>query len=325
MIAPCRQFLFFVGPLWFVGPLLLVGPAIAGDHQPTPAPPDPSYSDIRVAAVPNPSESSAINKKSYQLRYKLRPGDTLRYEVDHQASVRSTMEGTSQKALTRSQSVKAWKVLNVFPDGQIELQHTVERVRMTNKLPDQAEQSYDSRDDDTPPPGFEDAAKAIGVPLSIVRITPWGQLMKREELHHQPAADPSAPITVLLPKHPVAIGASWNEPRDITVNLTEGEGTKAIKTRRHMRLESVVDGVATIRAQHQVLSPVTPPIEAQLAQRLMTGTIKFDINSGRILSQRIDVDKNVLGFAGPTSSMHYVMRMKERLVKRPAKVARRKK
>ena len=283
---------------------------------------------IAGAAFAAPSPTPAAPEKgakTYELRYKLKPGDTLRYEVDHQASVRSTMEGSTQKALTRSQSVKAWKVTDVLPNGEIELLHTVERVRMTNKLPEQAEQRYDSKEDKTPPPGFEDASKAVGVPLSKVRITAWGKLVDREELHHQPAADPNAPITVLLPEEPIAIGDSWDEPQEITVRLSDGEGTKAIKTRRHLTLKSVKDGVALIKAEHQVLTPVTPPIEAQLAQRLMSGTIKFDLESGRILFQQMNVDKRVLGFAGQTSSMHYVMRMKERLVERPAKVASRKK
>ena len=44
----------------------------------------------------------------------------------------------------------------------------------------------------------------------------------------------------------------------------------------------------------------------------MKGTVRFDIDNGRIDSQLFEVDKRVLGFAGPTSSMHYVMRMEEK-------------
>jgi hypothetical protein len=55
----------------------------------------------------------------------------------------------------------------------------------------------------------------------------------------------------------------------------------------------------------------------------MKGTARFDIEKGRIDSQLFEVDKRVLGFAGPTSSMHYVMRMEEKftdekLVARPS-------
>ena len=51
----------------------------------------------------------------------------------------------------------------------------------------------------------------------------------------------------------------------------------------------------------------------------MKGTVRFDLDAGRIDSQHFEVDKRVLGFAGPTSSMHYVMQMEERITE--AKVA----
>jgi hypothetical protein len=35
----------------------------------------------------------------------------------------------------------------------------------------------------------------------------------------------------------------------------------------------------------------------------------------------MDIDKRILGFAGPTSSMQYVMRMEEKLLEPPKKVA----
>lgn len=278
----------------------------------------------RIALLVCLLASTADAAEDYTLRYKFSTGDVIRYEVDHKANIRSTVERTSQEAKSRTESTKAWKVLDVMPSGEIELQTVVERVKMTNRLPDRAEMVYDSEKDKTPTPGFEDAAKAVGVPLSTIRMTPWGEVVDRKIEHHQPAADPNAPITVLLPEKPIAVGDSWNEPQEIKVKLAEG-GTKMIQTRRHFTLQSVKNGVANIKATQQVLSTVTPEVEAQLAQRLMTGTIRFDIKRGRILSQQMDVDKRVLGFAGPTSSMHYVMRMTERLLDNAAaKTARRK-
>ena len=53
----------------------------------------------------------------------------------------------------------------------------------------------------------------------------------------------------------------------------------------------------------------------------MNGTVRFDITAGRILSQEMNVDRRVLGYAGPTSSMHYVMQMKERLLEDVPEVA----
>jgi len=259
------------------------------------------------------TDPDAPSGKKYQLTYRLQPGDELRYAIDHRASVRSTIEGTTQTAVTRSESVKLWKVIDVMPDGEIEFMQMVESVRMTNKLPDRAEMVYDSREDQTPPPGFEDAAAAVGVPLSVIRMSPRGEVIDREVKHRQPAADTDAPVTLPLPPEPVAVGDPWNEPRTVSVQTQDG-AKRDIQTRRRYELTKVAHGIASIKVAYQVLSPVDPTIEAQLVQRLLKGTVKFDIQAGRIVSQRMDVDQRVLGFAGPTSSMHYVMRMEEELL-----------
>ena len=255
------------------------------------------------------------------LAYKFKAGDILRYTIDHRASVQSTIEGTTQKAVTRSESLKVWKVQDVMSDGEIEFIHMVDRVKMTNRLPDRAEMVYDSEKDKTPPPGFEDAARAVGTPLSLIRMSPRGEVIEREVKHHQPAADTEAPVTLLLPAEPVAVGDTWNEPRTVAVRTADG-ASREVKTRRHFELTKVSNGIATIEASYQVLSSVDPAIQSQLVQRLMKGTVKFDIEKGQVVSQRMEVDERVLGFAGPTSSMHYVMLMTEDLEENENSIAR---
>ncbi len=258
-------------------------------------------------------DAAAAGQPTYDLRYNLATGDVLRYDVHHRASIRSTIDESTQAARTQTDSLKLWKVVDVLPSGDIEVMFVVDRIQMVNELPDRAPTSYDSQKDKTPPPGFEDAARAVGVPLSIVRMTPHGEVLNREVKHHQSAADQDGPVVVRLADKPVAVGATWDEPQDVTVDL-EGGGTKSIQTRRHFKLAGVEHGIATIDVTYQVLSPVNAQIEAQLVQRLMSGTVKFDLEAGRIASQQMDIDKRILGFAGPTSSMHYVMRLEEKLV-----------
>src|SRR5690606_4169858 len=118
------------------------------------------------------------------------------------------------------------------------------------------------------------------------------------------------PIALLLPAKPVKIGDTWDEPRTATVKLPDG-ATRDLKARRLYKLIKVVDGVAHIEVTYQVLSPMDPAMESQLAQRMMKGIARFDIERGRPIGQTFDVDKRVVGFAGPTSTMHYVMRMDE--------------
>lgn len=254
------------------------------------------------------------------LRYQLKPGETLKWEVDQRSSVRNTMEGTTQEAQTKTVSLKVWTVIDVMPDGEIEFLNSVERVRMENKLPDRAKMVFDSTSGDEPAPGFEDAARAVGVPLSSIRMSPRGEIIKHEIKHHQDAADPHEQAVMLLPEDRVAIGDSWNQPTKIRVKVGEG-GSKSINARRKYTLKSISAGVATIQSEFQVLSPTNAEIDAQLAHRVAEGTIRFDLDAGRILSQNFDGDRRVLGFAGPSSSMHLVTRMTEKLQTAPAEVA----
>jgi hypothetical protein len=304
----------------------LISPACA--KNPTnnaPAPKQPAAKDADAQANdPGDSEqgsdtpSAPSDGKKYDLKYKLSTGDVLRYTITHHAAIRSTIDQSTQAAETKTDSIKVWKVTDVLPNHQIEFMNVVEQVHMVNQLPDRAPTEYDSAKDKTPPPGYEDAAKAIGIPLSVVRMTPRGEVISHKIKYHQGAEEEDTQITVRLPDAPAAIGATWDEPFDINVQLQSGT-SKSLQTRRHYKLTDVSINVASIEVSYQILSPIDAEIESKLVGRLMKGTVRFDIAKGRILSQEYEVDKRVLGFAGATSSMHYIMQMKEELADSPAK------
>lgn len=295
----------------FFGVALVVVPAIAEETSVANATGGPAL----IALAPEKPTT-----KKYDLRYKLKRGDVLRYNVTHRASIRSTIEQETQAAQTRTDSVKAWKVTDVLKNGEIEFINIVERVHMVNQLPDKDPSEYDSDRDKTPPPGFEDAARNIGVPLSAVRISPRGKIERRDVKVRGASAEEDAPIALRLPEEPAAIGETWDEPFDVVVTV-DGGGTKSIQTRRHHELLNVASGIATIKVTYQVLSPIDAPIECQLVQRLMEGEVQFDIEAGRVVGQTMEIDKRILGFAGPTSSMQYIMRMEEKLIKKGEKTA----
>lgn len=250
---------------------------------------------------------------AYRLEYGFKMGEVVRFNVEHRASVRSTIEGTTQDVLTHTRSVKAWKITDVLPNGDIEFVNMVEQVKMTNKLADRAEMVYDSTKDQQAPAGWEDVARTVGEPLSVIRMTPQGEIVDRQIKHAQPASDADAPVALRLPDEKVKIGDTWSEPRTVTIKTADG-ANRDIQTRRLYKLVKVANDVADIEVTYQVLTPIDPPIEAQLVQRLLKGVARFDLQTGRVLSQTYDVDKRILGFAGPTSTMHYLMRMEEKAV-----------
>jgi hypothetical protein len=269
-----------------------------------------------LAAVADDSPApaqSAGGEATYLLRYKFQPGETLRWNVVHRVKVNTTVSGTTQTAETTSTSVKVWKALPAKKEGTHSFEHSVERVEMRQKLTGREEIVYNSQTDAAPPLGFEDAAKNVGVPLAVITIDGQGAVIDRERKRSTPS-DGDSQIVIPLPAEAVPVGHVWSFPYDVQVSLRSGE-SRQIKTRQRFTLESVDGGIASIRVETQVLTPVNDPeIEAQLIQRETRGTVRFDIAAGRIVEQRMDLDKSVLGFSGESSSLHYVMRFTEELL-----------
>lgn len=262
--------------------------------------------------------------EKHTLQYKFEMGEVLRYSVKHMTNIRTTIEGSSQEAESKSASIKAWKVTDVLPGDVMEFVHVVEEVRMSNRVPNRAVTVYDSRSDETPPPGFEQAARAVGVPLSLIRIKPSGEIVHREEKHPQPASSEDMPITMRLPDEPIAVGEQWDFTYDVEADRKSG-GKLQVRTRRVCTLKSVEGEIATIGVDYQILTPVSAFIESQLIERITKGTVRFDMKRGRLVSQRFDADKRVLGFHGDASSMHFVSRLEERLLKPGERLARKSK
>jgi hypothetical protein len=286
---------------------------------PTPTPPATTAA-TKPASV---DDAPQAGTKSYKLRYKFKPGETIRWDVEHRVKVRTTIASSSQAdeslastqtAETLSKSVKVWKVQSVDETGNATFVHSVDHVSMWQKYDGRQETHYDSDTDAVPPPGYGDVAKAIGKPLAELTIDPLGAVVKREEKFVQPTPAPEN-VTLPLPETAVAVGEEWTAPADISVDLPQQNIRKKIKARQLYRLDSVDDGIANIRLETQLLTPVNDPvIESQLVQSKANGTVRFDIAAGRVLSQQSDVDEHVTGFQGPASNMHYVMRFTEKLL-----------
>jgi len=294
-----------------LGALLASQCAAAADGLPT------------AGAPGQPADNAGQSAKpKHLLAYKFSAGETLRWAVSHNAVVETTIQGTTQVATTHSDSVKVWRVDDVSNGSVATVIYSVESVRMTNKLPNRAPQEYDSQKQDEPPPGFETVADAIGVPLTTMRINQHGAVLQREKQHAQSGSG-DGPVTMSLPSEPVAVGHVWMEPQSIEVRDKEGIARR-IEVRRRYELKKIDDGIATIEVEFQVLDPAVrndPTIMVQLVQRHNSGIIEFDIEHGRVIKQKLDVDRRVLDFSGPSSRMHYVMHFTERLLGPEEKVA----
>lgn len=276
-----------------------------------------------TAAVAEEAKPADANAAKYTLRYKFEPGQTLRWEVTHQAKIKTTVSGTTQTAETTSVSVKLWRVKEVKPDGTATFEHVVESVDMSQKLTGRQEVRYNSKTDKKAPLGFENVADSVGQVLSVVTLDSQGKILQRKRNQYKAAVDSEGPMTLPLPETPVAVGGTWSLPTELDVPM--GNGTvKKVKTEQKFTLKGVSNGVATIEVVTHILTPVHDPmVEAMLIQREASGTVRFDIDAGRVLGQQMDLDKNVVGFRGEASSLHYLTRFTEEFLPEGTKTASR--
>ncbi len=291
-------------------------PRTASSSRGGPAsPPGAASAPASLPGVKSAPPSAAPAK--YLLRYKFQPGQTLRWEVVHRARVETAIAGVSQTVETYSKSIKVWRVRAVAPDGTATFENSVEHVEMRQRSSGRMERHYNSQTDKNPPPEFQDVAQSVGVPLWAITLDPRGRIVKRQILKARPGTETQGQITVPLPEDPVAVGHTWTVP--LEVELAGNDGTvKKVKIQQSFTLESVEGTVATIRVASQVLTPLRDPAqEALLVQREPSGRVRFDIEAGRVLEEQMDVDKEVVGFAGKASTLHYRTRLTEKYLGPP--------
>lgn len=257
-----------------------------------------------------------LGTEEYKLRYRFVPGEVVRWKVVHLVTVETKIQGVSQTAKTSSASIKAWKILDADQSGKIRFAHVVESVNMWQGVSGRADVKYNSQTDEKPPEEYAHVAKSIGLPLATVTIDLSGKVLDRKSPTEGPNFNAGlGELTIPLPEGSVKVGSEWTVPDEVIVRL-EDRQIKKIKTRQLYTLQAVETGIATINVETQVLTPVDDPkVKSQLVQRLTSGSIKFDIDAGRVLSKQMDLDETVLGFNGADSSMAYRARFTEEIQK----------
>lgn len=269
----------------------------------------PTQPPSNTAAAPTTSQRSS----SISLRYKLKAGEALHSRVSHFANTRTKIASLEEDSESRTVSEKVWHVKSVDPQGNMTFEYSIEAVDLAQRVGDQEEIKYNSRNDKDVPDAYRKVSQSLGKPLAVVTISPDGQVVKRNNESNAPQLG-IGELTIPLPKEPVEIGGQWSTSRDCRAKLEDGT-YKTIKLRDLYVLEKVSAGVATIRVSSQPLTPINDPaIDSQIVQQLSRGEIKFDIDNGRMISKQLDWKDVVVGFRGPETSLKYDARFVEELL-----------
>jgi hypothetical protein len=259
-----------------------------------------------------------------RLAYRFTAGEIVRTRVVHLATVDTKIKGAAQTTKSRSVSTRAWRIRDIDAAGNITFDNVIERLEMWNSVDGRQEVSYDSETDKSPPPEFVHVAASVGKVLATIKIDPQGRILSRT--NNQPQFNPGiGELTIPFPpadKQPIRPGVTWSIPDELRLPLEDGT-IKKIQTQQQYRLEKVETGVATISVATQILTPVNDPkLQSQLVQRLQRGTIRFDVDAGRLLYKQLDIDEQVFGFSGANSHMQYLARFTEEPLKESQRTAK---
>ena len=272
---------------------------------------------------------------AYELVYRFKKGDQLRWKVMQQLRVKTSMEEKTDVIDTVSTSTKLWTVTEVDADGTATIEHLVEEANMhrkqtidefdrtaaainsdTQRRQESFESSYNSKTDKEVPSEYIQVSQSLNVPLLKLRISPKGELLDRVPLVPYTLGTLDSKILIPLPKGKVKVGETWKVPEEAA--LPQSNGTvKKVRLQKIYTLTSAKNGLAVITYQTERLSPIEEPaLEIQLFDKLASGRVELDLKTGHILRQRTDVKGYVLGFAGQTSSIDHVARLVEEFVVR---------
>ena len=259
-------------------------------------------------------------KQLYQLQYKFKKGETVRWNVEHTASTKMQMAGKSEESSSRSVTQKCWRVKSVDVHGNITFVHSFESIKAWQKVGDAEPVSYDSTKDKEAPEEYETTASQLKKPLAVITIKSDGAIIDRKSALKESAFGVGK-VTIPLPKDPIAIGKQWQVPK--LLNATDEFGNqKKLKARILYQLTEVRGTLASIKFKTEVLTPVkSQKVKSTIMQQLTEGLVVFDIKNGRPVAKQVQWDEKAVGFEGPDSLLTLVGKMTEKMVVEDVKQA----
>lgn len=289
---------------------------------------------------PNPSKAVRANKpkpSGFLLRYHFQVNQVVTYEVTHETKIMLTKGEFSTTDRNSSFTRKHFAVISVDENGTAILEPMIDSVKMSAQFGSQPAIEYDSQKNNKPPRGFAGVAKTIGKPLVRLKFSANGELIAAIPLLSRkvqsrvvknngpakPSNDPNKNFLIVFPKKPVQVGESWSD-RKLSATLRVMQGRLPLYREypilRTYKLDSVKGNLATISLTSASLKPISDPkLEAQIIQRLPSGTIVFDLKRGLIVSRTLKTDRKVIGLISAQSRLHVISNRVEKMI--PNKLA----
>jgi hypothetical protein len=232
-------------------------------------------------------------------------GQALNYKIKHNTSVIEVVDSVKNTSDSLLDLVNRWQVLDVDAQGVATLQLTLTAMRNEQKRGNGETLLFDSQNPDKSTPELrEQMKKYIGSTLAIVRIDGHGRV---HEVKQGSAATYEAepPFLVVFPEAKPMAGQAWRRPFNVVLDPPFGTGEKFEAEQRY-ECKSITGTKATVAmTTHFKTMPDNLRERLPLLQKDAVGEVVFDIQSGRLLSAQLTIDKTVENHQGKGSSYQF--------------------
>ena len=253
------------------------------------------------------------------LRHRFAVGDELRYEVVNESTIDMSRGEETQSVSHGSDSIKRYTVV-AAEDAAATLELRIEHVVMTAADHEGQPITFDSRGGGVPLE-FSGIAGTIGPVVARIRVDDRGQVIDVVDTlklgTEAGQFDQSNHHTLVpLPEEPVEVGSHWKQAFEVRIqSAPESKTTIPIKLLRTYTVDAIDGDQVMIGWRVRPLTPIGDPfIESNIAHRLLSGRIVFDVAAGRVVERSGRIESEIVGFSGPATLMKKVVVVSENLV-----------
>jgi hypothetical protein len=253
------------------------------------------------------------------LRYKFKPGEKLRYQMEQKMNMVMTVTGREVTADMTQTIDMSWEIKSVDQNGKAKMTQKFDRVRFTmNGPPPIGKVEYDSKEGTMPAGPFGPIFKAMAgaefsavmdprgkvsdvkAPEKLAEVfkklpgSGAGEMLSEEGLKHMISQS-----GIILPEEAVAKGKSWEQKVDMKMpfgkidvrNTFTYEGPT---TRGGAKLEQIA-----IQPKANLEADPNAAIKLKLNSQEAKGTAYFDNAAGRLaesgMTQTMEMEVSVMG------------------------------
>jgi hypothetical protein len=247
-------------------------------------------------------------------RFRWQSGQVLTYRIEHATTVAETLNGSKIETASQVKLTKRWEVAAVDANGVATLRLSLTAMRHEQTRPNGEVLLFDSENPDKSTPELrEQMGKYLGQVLAVLRVDGQGRVLEVKQ-GDAGRFETDPPFGVILPLPMPKEGNIWERDYNISLDPPQGTGEKYPAAQRY-RCNKIDGTRATFGVTTQIKKmPDSALDRVPLLQRQPQGEIIFDFQTGRVLSSRLTIDKEVQGYQGEGSSYRFQSQFTEQLV-----------